>query len=123
MEYESLLPFGHLSAGFSENPSSQMDNQIAFLRYGNELARLKSAQFGVIPAHERLVSGNPSVFERYLRLVIEGQLSRLDRFAQPGLDLHACNRTLAHSFVEDSKSRFSPGLGVGHGRIGIAQQL
>src|ERR1035437_6231126 len=54
---------------------------------------------------------------------MKDKLLRVDGFAQTGLDLEPGDNSLAHRLVEQFEARFTVGLGVIHGGIGIAQEV
>ena len=84
-----VLPPSELSARLVDRPLAQRDDQIRALRHGDELAGQQETALGAPPSHERL--GTDGAPRRQLDhgLVVDHQLTALDRVEERAFEVHA----------------------------------
>ena len=81
-----LGPFGSLLAGGAHDPFADRADELRFLRDGDELGGRDRAEFGIVPAQQRLEPRQPLGRGVDDGLVIELQLAAIERLAQRDLE-------------------------------------
>jgi hypothetical protein len=78
---------------------------------------------GVLPANQRLESGQPAALEFNYGLVLNEEFVSIDCAAEVGLELQKVHGAGVHAFIEYDVSCLTERLGLIHGGIGIAQEI
>ena len=111
-----------LLAGLAQGPRADLQDQGALLGDRDELARREQPALGVLPAHERLDRVQRAAVERHDRLVVEPQLSGVERAAERPLGRDALERSVAKRLVEDLPVPRAALLRAVHRDVRVAQQ-
>ena len=80
---DGFHPLLGLAAGLQQHPFADRHDQAGFLGDGDELGRRDQAEFGMVPAQQRLEAADgAAAAEVDLRLVVQDELVALQRAAQ-----------------------------------------
>jgi hypothetical protein len=119
-------PRSGLPAGFAQDPFTHLDDQAAFFRERDEIARRNEAAHRMQPPRQGLeaddFTGGDGVARHRLRLVMQRQFAVLDRDREILVQHAAIANLLVHlGFIDaDRAARF--GLGAEQCRAGIGKQ-
>ncbi len=117
------MPLPQLRAGLVQHPVAQRQDQPAAFGNGNEGVRAQQAQFGVLPAHQRLGTDQPAAIGPELGLVMQHHFIALHRAAQFLQQLELAVGADVHRLGEERIAVPPRILGVVHGRIGVRHQF
>jgi len=123
LEGQALVaPAACLGAGGAQHPVTDRHDQSRFLGDVDQLQHRHGAELRVVPAQQRLESGEFAGRELELRLVMQAQLVAVQGAAQLALDRHAAQRAVAHRGLEERVAAVGAALGEVHRQIGVVQQ-
>ena len=117
-----IAPAGKLPACFQQHPVPERADQPGLLAQGNEDPRQDEALLGVAPAQEGLETGESTLGQRHLRLVVQLELTVLQAAPQLALEDEPLEGHRVHRLGVELVVVSAPILGVVHRCIGIAQQ-
>ena len=113
---------GGPAAGFAQHPLAELQDHAGFLGELDEFGRRHQPALGMLPAHQRLVSGDAPGARVDHRLVVHAQLVLAQSAAQVALEREAARGRLVHLGGEELVIGAAHLLGVVHRRVGVADQ-
>ena len=117
-----LLPCTQLGARSADHPLADIDDQARLLGDVNEIARLHQPALWMLPPDERLGAGQDSVVDLSLRLVVQYQLSKLERAIQFTFEFEPRRRGDVHRSRVVLKAVLAFLLRVIHRGVGVLEQ-
>ena len=117
------LPDCELARGAFEHEQAEVGDQADFLGGGDELGRRQAAKLGMIPARQRLETGNGAILQPHDRLVEHLDLLALDGAAQFRFHGQPVGLARAHGRLEDFDAVAADPLGVIHGELGVLEHF
>ena len=117
------MTLAKIARGLVHHVDAEVDDQSGLLGDGEEILRHQPALARMIPAHQRLETGDGTVLEPDDRLVHHLDFIALDRLAQVALQRQPVVAVGAHRRDEDLDAVAALPLGVGHGELGILQRV
>ena len=118
----SLPPDSGLPAGLAQHPLAERPDQAVGLGGRDELTGQHQPALGMVPADQRLDTGEAPGRELELRLVVQHELAPLQRLAQLALEPPARLRLLVHRRLEQAKAVAALRLGAVEGEVGVLEQ-
>jgi hypothetical protein len=119
----ALAPLHQLPRRFRQAPVAHRQNQPRLFGQRDEIPGRQQAPPRVPPAHQRLEAHNPIRAQIHFRLVVHRQLALADRLFQIRLELHPCQRPLAHAPRIAHHSRWFFPARMGQRALRIAHQV
>ncbi len=118
-----MQPLAGLLAGDAQHQVAQRQDQPGFLGNGNELHRWQHAPGRVLPAHQRLDTGDQVAGQMQLGLVVHQQLLLGNRLAQLVLQMQTVNLGAGQVGGVELVAIAAAPFGVLHRLIGAVDQL
>ncbi len=115
-------PGRDLAAGGLEHPAADGHDQAAILGHRNEAGRRHLADFGIVPAQQRLEAGDAAAIDVELGLVGEAEFRAAQRLVQAILQQQVFAHLVVHRLVEEAIGVAAGRLGRVHRGIGPLQQ-
>ena len=116
-------PQRSLAHGFAQHPVADRDDEAGFLGHRDEASGRDLAQFGVVPADQRLGAGDLTAGHVDLRLVVQAEVAPHQRLAHGVVDLHACQQVDVHLALVEAQRGAAMLLDPVHGVVGVLDQL
>ena len=116
-------PFLDLTAGFEQDPTSDVEDQARFLSQRDETVRGQEAALGVLPTHQGLDGNHTAGLDVELGLIKKLELFLQGGTAKARFQRHAFDDAGVHAFVEEPESGAPLVLGFVHGHVCVADQL
>ena len=121
------LPVFGLATGFMENPAAERNDETRLLGERNEVERLESSAFGMLPSNERLVSEHAPGRKSRDRLIVQLESARarfaIDRTTKLRFELEASQCGDVHLRLERCSARFAFSFRAIQREIGVAQHV
>src|SRR5579863_6716854 len=106
------VPLANLPAGLQQEPVPDRNQKAGVFGGVKKAVRRDQAFLGVMPAQERFKADHAAGLDMDDRLIVNAELSLLERRAEIGFQTQAADGAAVHGFVKDFAARAAEDLGA-----------